>query len=200
MSMKKTGTRNRILITLFVIAIANASLADTYELDYTAASSDNTIASGSLTVVGGVATAGSLDITAGPDAGVYTLVTGSGGDSSFDYDNLVTPNSDNGFLDSTGGLLWSLSGNLGDSTEVNLWFNPTAEWGAPADSYSLWGATGPGDYNLEGYGIATLTSLPTPAAHLPAASAADGGWTAVLLAGSMIGLHASRRKLCMIRT
>ena len=195
-------TLNMSLSFLGAVVLTSFSLtasAGVYDVTFTAATSDDTIAGGQITVVDGLAIGGSLDLTSGPDAGSYTLVTagvngGMGDDGAFTYDNLVTPGSNNGFLDATGGLLLSVSGNAGDSTEVNLWFNPVAQYGAPADSYSLWGYEG-GNYNLEAYGASTLL----PAApvnrsvpHNP--SVADGGWTGALLGGSMAGLLAFRRK------
>jgi len=188
--MKKLHAILGILTTL---TLSTTAWADIYDLNYTAATSDNTLASGQITVINSIATGGSLDVTTGPDAGNYTLVPGNQGDSYFTFDNIVTPGSSSGFLDSTGGLLLSVSGNAGDSTEVNLWYNPTAQWGAPADSYSLWGEQY-GSYNLSSYGAATLTPAPV-SGFLPQASAPDGTHTAGLLGCAMIGLVAFRRKL-----
>jgi hypothetical protein len=176
-------------MALATVMTANAT---DYNLSYTADTADGTVANGELTVVNGLATGGYLDVTSGPDIGDYTLVSAIGSDSSFVYDTYVYPGSDNGFLDTTAGLLWSASGDAGDSSEVNMWFNLNAQYGAPADTYSFWGA--PGNWNLESYGSATLTpALQTFNGGNPA-QAADGGSTMAMLASGLTGLMALRRK------
>src|SRR5208282_5609621 len=112
-----------IVTALVVSAISPTAWADAFDLTFIAATPDDTVANGQLTVIGDVATGGFLDVTAGPDAGIYTLVAGTGSDSSFVYDDFVFPGSDNGFVDSTAGLLWSLSGAAGNSQEMNMWYN-----------------------------------------------------------------------------
>jgi hypothetical protein len=191
--------------TLALAALSATAATGTYDLSFDASTPDNTIANGQITVFNDVATGGTLDITSGPDVGVYTLVTGSGADSTFTYDNLVTPGSPNGFIDSTGGLLWSASGSLGNSEEINLWYNTTAQWGAPADSYSLWGGQS-GGYDLSAYGTADLTAVlghgGSPDAHAP-----ENAWTAALLFAAIASLEMYRRqvtaesamKLCRVR-
>jgi hypothetical protein len=194
-AMKKLHVNLGILTALAMSTLSITAWADNYDISFTAATSDATVATGQITVLDGVAVGGTLDVTSGPDSGNYTLVTGSGGDSSFVYDNLVDPASDVSFIDSTGGLLWSVSGILGNNTEMNLWFNPVAEWGAPADSYSLWGGDS-GNYSLEAYGTASLSPAHVVSfAPVAPASAADGGWTLGLLVGALAGLEVLRRNL-----
>jgi hypothetical protein len=191
--MKKFQTRLGILTVLALTALSTTARAEIYDLTFDAATPDNTVADGQITVVDGLATAGFLDVTAGPDVGDYNLVAGSGTDQSFVYDNFVFPGSPDGFVDSTAGLLWSLSGVAGNSSEVNMWFNPTAQYGAPADTYSLWGA--PGNWNLEAYGGATFTPAPIAADQFAPASIPDGGSTLVFLCGGMGCLIALRRNV-----
>ena len=158
-AMKKLRTHLGILTVVTLSALSTAAQAGTYDLTFIASTPDNTTANGQLTVVGDLATGGFLDVTAGPDLGDYTLVAGSGVDSSFLFDDYVFPGTSGGFVDSTAGLLWSLTGAAGNSSEVNMWFNPTSQYGAPSDTYSLWGA--PGNWNLEAYGSASLTPAPS---------------------------------------
>jgi hypothetical protein len=188
--MKNARNIFRILGALAITAFSTPTLATSYDVTFDAATPDDTVATGVITVSGGVATSGSLDVASGPDVGTYTLVPGGGGDSLFDWDSIVTPGGPS-FVDSTGGLLWSTSGTAGNSEEINLWFNPVAEWGAPADSYSLWGGS-PNGYDLEANGSATLA----PANNVFNAgtpSAPDGCWTAALLAGAIAGVEVLRR-------
>jgi hypothetical protein len=196
----KTFQRNLGLLSAIVLSsLSLTASANSYDLTFTASTPDGTVADAQITVVNGTATSGTIDLTTGPDAGDYTLVTsglesGSGDDNIFTYDNLVTPGSDNGYLDSTGGLLFSVSGNAGDSTEINMWYNSSDVGYGPAGSYAMWGYDG--GYNLESYGTSTL--VPAHSVNFGAASvasAADGGWTGGLLFGALAGLQALRRKL-----
>ena len=145
-----------------------------------------TAAYGQIDVVGGVAISGSLAVTAGPDVGSYILVPGTGNDGNFVYDNVVYyPGLVNGgFLDSTAGLLWSMSGTAGNSPEMNMWYNVAyqAYIGDPPDTYSLWGV--PPTYNPESYGTVVLTQVP------------DGGMTVSMLglAVGFCGLFARKMK------
>ena len=86
-----------------------------------------TAANGVVDFSGDTAISGYLDITAGTNAGSYTLSPGAGTNTYFNWDNLVFPTSDP-FLDSTGGLLFTNSG-----LEINFWGNGPG-------SYSLLGA------------------------------------------------------------
>lgn len=173
-----------------------------YDLSYVASSPDGTVAAGQLDVVAGIAISGSLDVTAGPDKGDYILVSGIGSDSSFVYDDYIFPDGGN-IVDSTAGLLWSESGTAGNSPEMNMWFNPVAEYGAPADSYSLWN----NNWSLESYGAASLDAV---AAGIPGGAAIhpmalpDTTPTMMLMIGALAGLFAwSARwrsdKLCPAR-
>jgi hypothetical protein len=134
-----------------------------------------TDAIGQIDVSGGYAISGSLDVLSGPDIGNYILVPGSGDDGVFQYDNVVIT-SGGPFLDSTAGLLWSVSGTAGNSAEMNMWYNSASQYSDPAGTYSLWGA--PPNYNPEAYGTATLT----PAA-VPEASTAMAGLLMLLPLG-----------------
>jgi hypothetical protein len=192
--MEKIYVTSRILALLAVTALSPAAWADSYDFTFIASTADDTVANGQLTVVGDIATSGYLDVTAGPDIGAYTLVTGTGQDSSFVYDDFVFPGSDDGYVDSTAGLLWSQSGVAGNSSEMNMWFNPVAQHGAPADTYSLWGA--PDNWNLEAHGDVTLTPVqPVILGNQAPALASDGGSTSALLIAGLGGLVALRRKL-----
>ena len=99
-------------------------------------------ANGTVSFVGDTAVSGYLDITAGTNAGTYTLSPGAGTNTLFVWDNLISPGS-NPFVDSTGGLLFTNSG-----LEINLYANGPG-------SYSLLGA--PPAYEPEATnGAATL--------------------------------------------
>ena len=182
-------------------AFSPSARAAQYDFTYSASSTDQTIADGQLDVVNGIAVSGSLDIAAGPDAGDYNLVSGVGSDSSFVYDDYVFPNSNTGFVDSSAGLLWSISGQAGNSPEINMWYNPTAEYGAPADTYSLWN----NGWVLESYGNASLTPLAQGGPGAIRAHAVPENYsTFTMLAGALLGLFAlqsqfSILKLCSVR-
>jgi hypothetical protein len=156
--------------TLYELNFTQTGESDTYN---NATPQSSTDASGWLDVQNGLAVGGTLDVTTGPDVGVYSLVTGSGDDGTFVYDNIVyTTPVNGGFLDTTAGLLWTVngsSGNTGVSSELNMWYNAVAQYGDSAGSYSLWGATP--DYNPEAYGSATLTPAPIPEASTMLAGA-----------------------------
>jgi len=173
-----------------LLALVATAQAEDYSLTYNASTSDGTTATGQLDIVGGQALSGTLDVTAGPDAGNYILVApGSGADGSFSYDNLVDP-SNPAFLDSVAGLVWTVSGAQDGSAEMNMWYNAAdiSYYGSaiqPGGSFSLWGA--PPNWNVESYGTATLTANSDP---VP-----DGGLTVALLSGALVGLQVLRRKL-----
>jgi hypothetical protein len=167
--MKTRKLQIAIMAAALVMAVqAHASL---YNLTFTQTGESNgygnavppsvTDAVGQLSVVSGVAVGGWLNVISGPDAGNYILVTvpPTGNDGTFQYDNVVYTGG-GPFLDSTAGLLWSVSGVAGNSAEMNMWYNASAQYSQPAGSYSLWGA--PPAYNPEAYGDATLTAVPEP--------------------------------------
>ena len=79
------------------------------------------------------------------------------------------------------------------SLEVNMCFNPTSQYGAPSDTYSLWGA--PGNWNLEAYGSASLTPAPSGTPEPPRAAVPDGGSTFAFLSGGLGCLIALRRRV-----
>jgi hypothetical protein len=192
MSMKNLTSTLSLAAAIGFTAITTAS-ATSYDFSYNAITPDGTVADGQLIIENGLASSGYLDVASGPDVGHYLLVSGQGSDSAFVYDNFVFPNSDNGFVDSTAGLLWSLTGTAGNSEEMNLWFNPSAQYGAPSDTYSLWGA-GP-NWDMESYGTAVMAPTLTSAfAPLPA-GVPDSGSTLALLAGGLSGLLTLRRTL-----
>jgi hypothetical protein len=161
----------RATLTVYDLTFTQTGESDTYG---NAGTPSVTAASGWLDVENGLAVGGVLDVTSGPKTGVYTLVPGSGTDGSFVYDNIVyTTPVNGGFLDTTAGLLWSLSGTAGDnSSEMNMWYNAAYQpgyIGDPAGTYSLWGALP--NYNPEAYGNATLTPAPIPEASTMLAGA-----------------------------
>ena len=128
-----------------------------------------TDAIGQINVVGGVALSGNLDVLTGPDSGIYTLVAGSGtsgGGSGFQYDNIVYTGG-GPFLDSTAGLLWSVTGLPDSSAQLNMWYNTSTQYGQPASTYSLWGF--PPAYNLQAYGTGTISAVPEPTTMLSGA-------------------------------
>lgn len=192
--MKNLCKNLGVLSVLTASVIATTASADNYDLTFTAASPDGTIADGQIDVVNGAAINGSLDIMTGPAAGDYTLAPGAGDDGIFIYDNLVSPGQD-GIVDESG-LLWSLSGAAGNSPEVNLWFNSVAEYGAPADTYSLWSTAG----NLESFGSVALTASPNLVSSgigsgIGASAIPDGGSTCALLIGGLGCIIALRRQV-----
>jgi hypothetical protein len=175
------------------VALSATAWATEYKLTYDATTPDGTIATGKLDVVAGVAVGGYLDITAGPEVGDYKLVTTpeSGSDNNFIWDNAVFPHS-TAFVDSSAGLLWSLSGTpdnvTGASYEINMWWD-----GDSSPTYSLWGAAPGGeDWNLESDGTASLTRF---GGHGHGGECPDGGLTVALLGGALVGLQVLRRKL-----
>jgi len=100
-----------------------------------------TAATGEVAFAGNTAISGYLDITAGTNAGSYTLSPGAGTNTLFAWDGLILPAS-NPFLDSNG-LLFTNGG-----LEINFWGNGPG-------SYSLLGAPpkyGPNVTN----GVATI--------------------------------------------
>jgi hypothetical protein len=129
-----------------------------------------------------VAVSGTFNVSSGPRAGNYLLVSipPTGNTGVWLYDNILYPGS-SPFLSSTGGLLFTADGNASTANGVNMWYNTNAQFSQPAGTYSLWG--NPPTYNPEAYGTATLTP------HVP-----DGGTTLVLLGGALTGLGALRRK------
>lgn len=141
-----------------------------------------TDATGTLDVSGNTVVSGTLTVTGtGPLNGTYILASASGQDSLVQYDN-VWP------IDTTAGLVWSLSGVPGNSAELNMWSTGNGEYGQPGGYYALWGGPAPanGIFSVETYGTATFIDPPP---------APDGGYTAILLGGALLGLHALRRKL-----
>jgi hypothetical protein len=144
-----------------------------------------------LDVSGNNVLSGNLVVTTGPDAGSYQLIEGSGSDGAFEYDTTWP-------ADSTAGLAWSLSGSAGNSTEMNLWFNLTSQYGQPAGTFSLWGSPNAGYcnwYNVESYGTVFTPPPLTIVKSLNLPSVPDGGMTAGLLGSALLGLQAVRRKL-----
>jgi hypothetical protein len=143
-----------IMAAALVIAVqANASL---YNISYTETDGNGSYAaSGWLDVTAGLATTGSLAVTGGAKAGIYSLLAPAGSDSSFVWDNVVIYPGTPGFLTSTAGLAWK---NATD--EVNMWYNASAQYGAPDNSYSFWGV--PPNWTMQTWGTATLTPVPEP--------------------------------------
>jgi hypothetical protein len=139
-----------------------------------------TDATGTLDVSGNIVVSGTLTVTGtGPLDGTYILASATGRDSLVQYDN-VWP------IDTSAGLVWSVSGVPGNSPELNMWSTGSGEYGQPGGYYALWGGPAPanGTFSVETYGTATFID-PVP----------DGGNTAVLLGGALLGLQALRRKL-----
>jgi hypothetical protein len=175
-TMKNLHVKFGLLTVLALAPFSFTAHADTYDITYTDGGAN--VATGVIDVVGDTAVSGTLTVTAGTADGSWTLAPGSGSDGSFIWDNQVTPGSDP-FLD-VDGLLF-----VDGSSELNI-------WGNGPDNYSLYGNIG-GNYNpVSNGGTATLTLVGSPDA---VASAADGGWTASLLGGAVVCLHAFRRKV-----
>lgn len=141
--------------------------ASLYDIAYTQTGESNqygsatppsiTTATGQVDVVGGFALSGYLDVLTGPSTGHYILVPGTGNNGVFAYDNIVNvPPVNGGFLSSIG-ILFTSTGNPSGS-EVNMWYNSSAQFSQPQGTYSLWGA--PPNYNPESYGTASLTPVP----------------------------------------
>jgi hypothetical protein len=183
------------LATLFAASAARASFME-YSFSYTQVGETNvygnatppstTDATGDIIVNTStdLATAGLIDVTSGPQTGIYSLVLGaSGGDQyGFQWDSVVTPGGSY-FVDDIG-IVFRNGVN-----EVNLWSNPSAQYGQPEGSYSLWGSYP--EYNPESWG--TLSFAPvrlTSATALP-----DGGMTVSMLGVAVLGLAFFRRKL-----
>jgi hypothetical protein len=123
-------------------------------------------ASGTIDVSGNQALSGSLTISGGPDAGNYTLFSGSGNNFNFTWDSLVYPGNnlpnpnalnppEYSFLTGNG-LLFYNNSNPGE--EVNLFYNQGNGWG-PDNSYTLLGVPSVGyPYNMTPFGNASLVS------------------------------------------
>jgi hypothetical protein len=170
-NMKKQKLKLAIMVVAMGMAAQSQAAIQTYDLTFNQTGESDqygnatppsvTDAVGQLNVDNGIAISGTLSVLSGPDKGSYNLVAGTGNDGVFAYDNIVFPQLQNGgFLDSTAGLLWSVTGVAGNSSEMNMWYNPGSQFSQPAGSYSLWGA--PPTYNPEAYGIATLVAAPEP--------------------------------------
>jgi hypothetical protein len=143
-----------------------------------------TDATGTLDVSGNTVVSGTLTVTGtGPLDGNYILASAVGQDNLVQYDN-VWP------IDTSAGLVWSLTGVPGNSPELNMWSTGGGEYGQPGGYYALWGGANPAieSFSVETYGNATFTDPPS--------SVPDGGPTIGLLGGALLGLHALRRKLC----
>jgi hypothetical protein len=142
-------------------------------------------ANGQIDVSGGVADSGYLTVAGGPDSGTYSLVAlGSpliNGDVTPSYSTLRAPSGDQIFDDvvyvgsnpflTGNGLEFANSDLIG----FNLWGNGPGYYSLFASSRNV--------YVIDG-GNATLTAV------VP-----DGGLTAGLLGGALLGLGALRRKL-----
>ena len=150
----------------------NQLRAQTYDITFTG--NGGSAANGQINVVGGIATSGFLDVTAGANQGTYSLVsltspliTGSpqdngniqtmvfpGGNDQI-FDNVVNPGS-NPFL-SDEGLEFA-----NDNTSAGFNF-----WGNGPGSYSLYdGGINAADSSIINFvdnGIATITPVPEPA-------------------------------------
>jgi len=153
------------------------------------ASATTTDATGTLIVEGNAVTSGTLVVT-GYGAGTYTLIPSSGSDSLIQYDN-VWP------IDTTAGLAWSKSGSAYDpNEELNIWStgpgNGPGEYGQPGGYYALWG--GPGTINNQSFNVETYGTFSYADPGPLTAPAPDGGLTAGLLGGALLGLGALRRK------
>lgn len=147
-----------------------------------------TDATGTLEVSGNTVLSGTLTVTGtGPLNGNYILASAVGEDNLVQYDN-VWP------IDTSAGLVWSLTGVPSNSPELNMWSTGGGEYGQPGGYYALWGGPNPAVecFSVETYGNATFIDPPTPAAT----PTPDGGYTVSLLGGALLGLWALRRKLC----
>lgn len=139
--------------------------AQLYDIAFTGGSS---AANGQIDVVGGIATAGYLDVTAGANQGTYNLVSLTsllitGGTPSVPsirftdgtdeiFDNAVNVNSDP-FLTGNG---------LEFANDHLIGFNL---WGNSPGSYTLFDVSGPPDTQVyfSDNGTATITPVPEPA-------------------------------------
>lgn len=126
------------------------------------------------------ASSGTLDVTAGPDTGTYSLSPGGPGpftspSTAFSADNALYPGTDP-YLDEYG-LLFA-----GDGLEINI-------FGDSPGVYSLFSCTGPGSCNLEATGTPTSVSLQE--VPEPGTLALFGIGAAALAAGLIV----RRRKL-----
>jgi hypothetical protein len=129
---------------------------------------------------GGLADGGSLNVTTGPNQGSFNFqpvlsFENYNGDNTGN-DNLVYVNNLTDFLD-IGGLSF---GNR--YAGYGLWDNGSGQ-------YELWGYNYPSPPNT-GYGVPDAIGTATLTAVVP-----DGGLTAGLLGGALLGLGALRRKL-----
>ena len=137
----------RMGVTLFALCVCTStSRADLYDITFSDGGANDGY--GQIDVESGVAVSGTYNVTAGAASGVWTLAPGSGSDGSFNWDNVVNPDSDP-FL-TGGGLLFTSGGN-----EINL-------WGNSPDSYSFYGNIG-GNWNPKvDFGTATISAVPEP--------------------------------------
>lgn len=171
----------KIVSALATLAFASAAQAQNFDITYTGT---NFTANGQIDVSAGLATSGFLDVTAGPNQGIYNLVTltsplvngVSNGNGTLVlptadqiFDDVVTPAS-NPFLDDNG---LEFANDL--STGFNLWGN------APG-SYSLFDSSSAGSVYLVDNGTATIAAVPEPST-----------WALGLIALGAFGLVGLRR-------
>ncbi len=155
----------QLALAACVAGMVVQSHAQLYDITFTGGSS---AANGQINVVGGMATSGYLDITAGANQGTYSLVSLTsplitGGTPSVPsvrftdgtdliFDNVVNVGSDP-FLDGNG-LVFANDNLIG----FNLWGNSPG-------SYTLFDVSGPPDVHVyfADNGSATVTPAPEPA-------------------------------------
>jgi len=144
------------------MGLAAQSQAALYDIAFTG---DGSVADGQIDVVGGVATSGYLDVTAGPAQGIYSLYAWSGGGVSsvrvsggtdLIVDNLVDVNAGaNPFLTVNG--MAFVTGDHSEGIDLSL---------ASGTTYNL-GGFGPIGYNVpNANGTATLSGVvPEPGTY-----------------------------------
>ncbi len=153
-------------LSALALCVATPGGAALYEITFTDGGAN--AGSGQINVVGGFATSGSFDVTAGAASGlIWTLYTAGGTATppavllspsrAEDYDNAVFPHS-NPFLSSTGGLLFTDPNH----DELNIWGNGAGSYGLSA---YINGAYHP--YTV--YGVATINAIPEPTNYALAA-------------------------------
>jgi hypothetical protein len=169
--------KRTLMVAAIVLAVQAQAAISVYDISFSGVSS---AASGQIDVAGGLATAGYLTVTAGPNQGTYNLasLTSSlitGGSPSVPsirftdgtdqiFDDLVNPSS-NPFL--TGNGLEFANNNV---VGFNL-------WGTGAGSYTLFDVSGPPLTSVysEDSGTASIVAVPEPATMLPGLSALGYG-------------------------
>lgn len=150
---KKSITMKTLKLAIMASAllIAVQARATLYDITFNGGGST---ATGWIDVVGGVATSGSLTITAGGNPGTYNLLPGAGNFPAppgwqLTYDNVVNPAS-NPFVDNSGLLFTS------GATAINLFSE------LPVNGlYGLYGYPPQWSPSADN-GIATLTAVPEP--------------------------------------